>query len=40
MGGFTIHDDRFVLVETLTGEQPLDEPGEAGVYDNGPRDVS
>jgi hypothetical protein len=27
--GFAIHDDAFVLVETLTGEPRLDEPGEA-----------
>jgi len=32
MAGFAIHDDRFVLVETLTAEQRLDEPGEVAVY--------
>lgn len=31
MAGFMLHDD-FVLVETLTGEQRLDEPGEVAVY--------
>jgi len=32
MAGFAIHDDRFVLVETLTAEQRLDEPDEVAVY--------
>ena len=31
MAGFMLHDN-FVLVETLTAEQRLDEPGEVGVY--------
>ena len=32
MAGFALHDDNFVLVETLTAEQRLDEPGEVAVY--------
>jgi transcriptional regulator with XRE-family HTH domain len=32
MSGFTIHDTAFVLIETLTGEQRLDQPDEVGVY--------
>ena len=32
MAGFALHDDDFVLVETLTAEQRLDEPGEVAVY--------
>jgi hypothetical protein len=35
MSGFAIHDDRFVLIETLTGEQRLDEPSEVAVYRTG-----
>lgn len=30
--GFALHDDAFVLVETLTAEQRLDEPDEVAVY--------
>jgi hypothetical protein len=33
MSGFKIHDDAFVLVETLTGEQRLDQPDEVAVYE-------
>jgi len=29
---FSVHDDNFVLVETLTGEQRLDDPDEVAVY--------
>ncbi len=29
---FSVFDDDFVLVETLTGEQRLDDPDEVGVY--------
>ena len=29
---FTLHDEAFVLVETLTAEQRLDEPDEVAVY--------
>lgn len=29
---FAVHDDNFVLIETLTGEQRLDDPDEVAVY--------
>lgn len=32
LAGFSVYDDDFVLVETLTGEQRLDDPDEVGVY--------
>lgn len=32
MSGFAIHDTACVLIETLTGEQRLDQPDEVGVY--------
>jgi Domain of unknown function (DUF5753) len=32
VGGFALHDEDFVLLETLTAEQRLDEPGEVNVY--------
>jgi hypothetical protein len=32
LSGFALHDDLLVLVETLTGEQRLDEPDEVAVY--------
>jgi hypothetical protein len=32
MSGFTLHDDDFVLIETLTAETRLDQPDEIHVY--------
>ncbi len=32
LSSFTVHDKRVVLVETMTGEQRLDEPDEVAVY--------
>lgn len=32
MGGFALHDDAVVLVETLTAETRLDQPDEVAVY--------
>ena len=32
MAGFALHDDDFVLVETLTAEQRLNEPSEVAMY--------
>jgi transcriptional regulator with XRE-family HTH domain len=32
MSGFAVHDAAYVLIETLTGEQRLDQPDEVGVY--------
>ncbi|MGH3916982.1 MAG: Scr1 family TA system antitoxin-like transcriptional regulator, partial [Pseudonocardiaceae bacterium] len=29
---FAVYDDEFVLIETLTGEQRLDDPDEVAVY--------
>lgn len=32
MGGYTIHDDEFVLIETLTAEMRVEEPDEVKTY--------
>jgi hypothetical protein len=32
LGSFVVHDDRRAFVETMTGEQQIDDPGQVAVY--------